>query len=270
MLYNVPIAASLASGISFRQRSRRGFIYKLGHTMVWSGWQGDQPIASVNTATQEGIDVPIASVTSVTWQRFANGCRDCVAIPAPTGTPPAKATTLQISGLGRTAASFDTTKATLISATSETQDGKRGGVVTIASTDWAFADCRTVPFPGTPDANLVCLKDGFDRNLHQLVYVAKDPFVLGVGWPRCATSFLPLPGQGRRRHRESLAGAIKYVIGSGTLSRGASRKINVNLGSMRTRMARSSGTACGPSARARRVIQSARAAGNIADRLAGW
>jgi hypothetical protein len=68
--------------------------------------------------------------------------------------------TLQISDIGRNSATLDTTKATLISATSETNTGVRGGVVTIASADWAWADCRTVAFPGTPDNSRVCLKNG--------------------------------------------------------------------------------------------------------------
>ena len=84
MLYNVPNRGnhSLPNAFLFGGDPGDGFIYKLGHTMVWSGWQGDQPISSVNTATQEGIDVPVAKmpggapVTSQTWQRFANGCRD--------------------------------------------------------------------------------------------------------------------------------------------------------------------------------------------------
>ena len=36
-----------------------GFLYRLGHAVLWSGWQGDMPIASVS-AVQEGIDVPVA------------------------------------------------------------------------------------------------------------------------------------------------------------------------------------------------------------------
>ena len=57
-----------------------GFLYKLGHAILWSGWQGDMPIASVS-ATQEGIDVPIAKnsdgspVTGRVWARF-------IALPA--------------------------------------------------------------------------------------------------------------------------------------------------------------------------------------------
>jgi len=241
MLYNVPNRGnhSLPNAFLFGGDPGDGFIYKLGHTMVWSGWQGDQPISSVNTATQEGIDVPVAKmpggapVTSQTWQRFANGCRDCVAIPAPSGTPPVKATTLAISGLGRTAATLDTTQATLISATAETQDGKRSGVVTIPSTDWAWADCRTVPFPGTPDSNRVCLKNGFDPGLlYQLVYTAKDPFVLGVGMAamRDVISFFRYQAKDDAGTANPLAGAIRHVIGSGHSQSGRFQKNYINLG----------------------------------------
>jgi hypothetical protein len=241
MLYNVPNRGnhSLPNAFLFGNDPGDGFIYKLGHTMVWSGWQGDQPISTVNTATQEGIDVPVAKLpngqplTSLTYQRFANGCRDCVAIPQPSGTPPARATTLQISGLGRTAGTLDTTKATLISATSETQSGVRGGVVTIPSTDWAWADCRTVPFPGTPDDNRVCLKNGFDPNLlYQLVYTAKDPFILGVGMAamRDVISFLRYQAKDDAGTANPLAGQIRWVIGSGHSQSGRFQKNYVNLG----------------------------------------
>ena len=47
MLYNVPNRGnhSLPGAFLFGSDPGDGFIYKLGHTMVWSGWQGDQPIA---------------------------------------------------------------------------------------------------------------------------------------------------------------------------------------------------------------------------------
>jgi len=50
--------------------------------------------------------------------------------------------------------------------------------------DWKFASCDAAanPFPGTPSATNVCLKGGFDpQYLYELVYVAKDPKVMGVG-----------------------------------------------------------------------------------------
>ena len=49
--------------------------------------------------------------------------------------------------------------------------------------DWKFAACDTAanPFPGTPNPASVCLRGGFDpQYLYELVYVAKDPKVMGV------------------------------------------------------------------------------------------
>ncbi len=82
-------------------------------------------------------------------------------------------------------------------------------MIPIRSTDWAFADCRATPFPGKPDADKICLKNGFDpAYLYELVYTAKDPLVLGIGFAatRDLTSFFryavkddgtPIPSQGR-------------------------------------------------------------------------
>ncbi len=49
--------------------------------------------------------------------------------------------------------------------------------------DWKFANCdATTPFPGTADGTKICLNGGFDpKYLYELVYVAKDPKVMGVG-----------------------------------------------------------------------------------------
>ena len=47
---------------------------------------------------------------------------------------------------------------------------------------WAFANCDSAAWPGTPDPSRICVNDAFrsDR-LYELVYTAKDPLVLGVG-----------------------------------------------------------------------------------------
>jgi Alpha/beta hydrolase domain len=91
-------------------------------------------------------------------------------------------------------ASLDTGKATLVTHTHETLDGKISVGTTIPGADWAFAHCDAAhPFPGTPDdidivnlpANLpvhVCLRKGFDpKLLYQVVYPAKGAYLLGVG-----------------------------------------------------------------------------------------
>ena len=214
-----------------------GFLYRDGHVYLWSGWQGDLPQAAVSAA-QEWISVPTAvgpngtSITGPVFARFVN--------IAQTGTPPVNQTTQSLPGtslngaiLGRAPFSTDTTKATLISKVSETQNAVSTGVVQIAGTAWGFADCRTVPFPGTPDPTRICLKDGFDPALlYQLVYTAKDPLVLGVGMAamRDVNAFFRRAAADDVGTANPIAGKISTVIGYGISQSGRFLKNFLNLG----------------------------------------
>src|SRR5204862_399058 len=72
---------------------------------------------------------------------------------------------------------LDTGRATLTRRAAED-----GAVIPIGPGDWAVADCRKAPFPGTPDPTRLSVKGGFDpAYLYELVYTAKDPPVLGIG-----------------------------------------------------------------------------------------
>src|SRR5262249_31742645 len=109
-----------------------------------------------------------STITGLVLARFSNA-------PPYSGIPPGSST-LSLP-VAQAAASLDTTRATLTRRASED-----GAVTPIAPSDWAFADCRITPFPGTPDPTRVCLKAGFDSDyLYELVYTAKDPLVLGIG-----------------------------------------------------------------------------------------
>jgi Alpha/beta hydrolase domain len=81
-------------------------------------------------------------------------------------------------------ATLDTAHARLVTRTGELQDGTALGEVVIRDSDWAWASCSAAnPFPGTPDPNQICVKGGFDASkLYMVSYVAKDPYVLGVGF----------------------------------------------------------------------------------------
>lgn len=202
-----------------------GFLYKLGHVLLWSGWQGDQPIATVNPG-QEGIDVPVArnpdgsAVTGRVWARFVN-----VAGAVNTQMLPGAA--------GRAPASLDTTTAKLISAAAETASGVKSGVLEIPSGDWAFADCRTVPFPGVPNPASICLKNGFDPALlYELVYTAKDPYVLGVGLAamRDVVSFFRYSAKDGAGTENPIAGTVPHVIAMGNSQSGRLAKAFLNLG----------------------------------------
>jgi len=207
-------------GVTATNPAGDGFLYNTGNVYLWSGWQGD--LVFNPAAATESIDVPIAknpdgsSITGPTFARFV--------------TVPGNVNTQTLPGRGRTPASFDTTKAKLISIAHENNLGVRTGVVEIGSSDWAFASCATTPFPGTPSSTQICLRNGFDPNLaYELVYTAKDPLVLGVGMAamRDVVSFFRNAGAAAGN---PVGGAIKWVIGYGISQSGRYTKTFLLLG----------------------------------------
>jgi hypothetical protein len=202
-------------GVSATNPAGDGFLYNMGNVYVWSGWQGDLVFNPALPA--ETIDVPVVEgVTGPTFARFVTVAGNVNTQPLP--------------GRGRTPDSLDTTKAKLISIARENNVGERTGVVEIPSGDWAFADCSSTPFPGTPSATMICLKNGFDPNLiYELVYTAKDPLVLGVGMAamRDVVSFF--------RHANAadgnpIGGKINWAIGYGISQSGRYTKTFILLG----------------------------------------
>jgi hypothetical protein len=220
MVYNVPNRGGISVPYSSGDSS---FLFRRGDIVLNSAWQGDIPIASLTTGSL-GINVPVArmpdgsSVVGPVVDRF-------VAVSAGAGGN--WQTTQSLPGPGRNLA--DAPNATLISAVSETPAGVKSGVTTIPTSDFAFADCRTVPFPGTPDPTRLCVNGGFNPALlYELVRDAKDPFVLGVGNAamRDVISYF--------RHSTDaanpIAGAIQHVIGFGNSQSGRFQKHMINAG----------------------------------------
>ncbi len=99
----------------------------------------------------------------------------------------------------------------------------------IDARDWAFADCGKIPFPGVPDPSQVCVKGGFDPAYgYELVYVAKNPPVLGLGFAavRDLNTFLRYDaGSGN-----PLAGQIRHAIITGTSQSGNYVRSFIRLG----------------------------------------
>lgn len=195
-----------------------GFLYKLGQAVLWSGWQGDIPL-STDGSDREGIEVPIArGVTSPVWDRITAASGNTQSLPG---------------FVGRAPESLDTSKAKLISAVSETPEGVKSGVVTIPSSDWAFADCRTTPFPGKPDASRICLKNSFNPALlYEIVYTAKDPFIHGVGMAamRDIVSFFRYSAKDDAGVANPLFNTVPHVIAMGNSQSGRLAKSFLNLG----------------------------------------
>jgi hypothetical protein len=131
------------------------------------------------------------------------------------------------------AATLDTSKATLVSATSETPEGVKSGVVTIASSDWAFASCESTPFPGAPDPQRICLKGGFNPALlYELQYTVKDPLVLGIGFAatRDLNAFFKHETKDEAGTANPVAGMVKWAISEGSSQSGAFLRAFIRLG----------------------------------------
>ena len=147
-----------------------GFLYRQGYTVAWSGWEGD-----ITTGLR--ITLPVAKNadgSSITGKVRGEYILGAAAPSVNVSAPPAYA-----------AASLDNSTATLTRRVHQ-HDAKES----IPSSQWAFANCTTtwaagapLPATATPDATKVCLQGGFDTNhIYELVYVAKDPTVAGMGF----------------------------------------------------------------------------------------
>ena len=186
-----PVDASKASGLMWHDVPNRGRVFAFapqerafGDIMLASAWQGDnagatavRPTASVNG--MQFLQLPVArgpNGAPVTGEVFAR-----IVNRAGPGSQPLL---VQTNPVPYRPQSLDTRQAKLVSRAGENQKGEVTEEVTVPATDWAWARCdASHPFPGTPDATQVCLKNGFDATrLYQVVFTAADPYVLGIGF----------------------------------------------------------------------------------------
>ena len=223
-----PIDMSKASGVLMYSVVNRGNGAPTpgpeGQISLVSGWQGDV----VPTSSNQTIQVPVAenpggtSITGPFVTRFTSQSGNTAALIIPRNQPSPYPP-----------ASLDTTQASLVSATSETAIGVKSGTIVIPSSDWAFANCATVPFPGTPDPARVCLKNGFDPALlYELKYTVKRPLVLGVGLAatRDLNSFFRYEAKDDFGTPNPVAGKIRWAISEGSSQSGTFLKLSLLLG----------------------------------------
>ncbi|MGH7555876.1 MAG: alpha/beta hydrolase domain-containing protein, partial [Longimicrobiales bacterium] len=190
-----------------------------GDVGISAGWQGD---ASGRTAPGPDNDyavVPVAknpdgsSITGSIMTRIMNA-----------SGPASQTLMLHTNPVPYKPADLDTKKAKLVTHTAESVDGKVQGEREIASTDWAFAKCTAQsPFPGTPDPTHICVKGGFDPKLmYQVVFTAKDPPVLGVGFAafRDVASFFKNEKADPTGTANPLAGQVQWAATRGSSQSG--------------------------------------------------
>jgi hypothetical protein len=221
-----PVDPAKTSGVMLYQVPNRGMPLNFepdaaGDVMLISGWQGDMP----PNPGRQTIRVPVARnadgspVTGPALATFVNMA------------PGSKSLSL-LGGIGVLTSrpepiDLDPAKAHL------TKHPLGGAPVAIPASDWAFADCETVPFPGKPDPHRLCLKEGFDPAfLYQLSYGAKDPPVLGIGFAatRDINAFFRFAAKDDAGTANPLAGQIKAAIGIGFSQSGNFIRSFIHLG----------------------------------------
>jgi Alpha/beta hydrolase domain len=184
-----------------------------------SGWQGDNSGGTAPGPNNDYVVVPVArnadgsAITGRVMARILNAAgrnsRPMVVHSNPLPYKPA---------------SLDTKDASLTTHASETIDGVIGAAAEIAPGDWAFAKCDADhPFPGTPDPTQICVKNGFDPNLlYQVVFTAKDPLVLGMGFAafRDIGSFFKYAAKDDAGMPNPVAGGVSWAITRGVSQSG--------------------------------------------------
>jgi hypothetical protein len=221
-----PIDLARASGVLLYEVPNRGngrvAADADGHVRVISGWQGDiVPQSGLQTATVPTATGPHGSaLTAPVFARFLDMApgTNSLLVQAGFGAPVSRPIPV----------SLDTHRARLFRQATDQQPQ-----TAVASGDWAFADCRAVPFPGTPDPSRVCLRGGFDPSFaYGLVYEGRDPKVLGIGFAatRDLNAFLRHGTRDDKGTPNPLAGAIRWTVASGNSQSGNFLKSFVNLG----------------------------------------
>ncbi len=215
ILYEVPNRGHLALqrifniGASAADPSRNagdGYLERLGFTLVWGGWQADLPASPPALR----LSVPVAhnrDGTAITGRVLAD-------YEFRRATP---STMLGWSFVGPengpAAVSTDNAGALLTE-----QVHAADTPTVIPNSDWAFADCSTTPFPGTPSTTHICLRGDFDTNhIYRLIYTAANPQVAGIGFAatRDLVSFLRYGKQDAAGNPNPLGGGALTTLGVG-------------------------------------------------------
>ena len=191
-----------------------------------SGWQGDNQGGTLQTrADNDWVHVPTATdhgatITGTVLARIVNR-----------SGPGSQGLFVQANPFPYLPATRDTTRATLTVRTHETMNGVVTVKKVLGSDEWTWAACSDWAHQ-TPSDTQICLKDGFRPTLlYQVVFTAKDPLVLGVGFAafRDVGTFFkhegtddlgtpnPLAVKGKSKIRWSI---IRGVSQSGNYTRG--------------------------------------------------
>ncbi|RYF08211.1 MAG: hypothetical protein EOO31_03475 [Comamonadaceae bacterium] len=201
--------------------------FERGYVMLYSAWQGDVPKSNPARLT---ATVPVArnadgsSITGTYRTELVPNARSA-AMALPGGVFNGTMIPYAPASLDNTQPGYSLTR----------RRNETDAREPIAASQWKFATCDTAanPFPGTANAASVCLQDGFDpQYLYELIYVAKDPKVMGVGLAALRDTVTFFRGQAADAEGKPnpLAGRIRHTIGQGTSQSGNAMKTFLHLG----------------------------------------
>lgn len=160
-----------------------GFLMRLGYTYLDAGWEGDvapgndRLVPNLPVATQPGGTPIIARVRIEYSDRTI---------------PQAGTFTLTLEG-SPAFTSYETADTDTAHSTLTVRTEVDGTKVAIPSDRWAFGRCPTGQSSLVPSTTDICLFDGFKADkLYELIYPAKNPVVMGLGYAvtRDIASFL--------------------------------------------------------------------------------
>ncbi len=227
-----PVDMTKASGLLWHDVPNRGRPVTLapmergfGDVGLASAWQGDNAGMSAELGTairpamnangNHWLQVPVAKnadgseVTGPVLGRIINR-----------SGPGAQPLIVQTNPVPYMPANMATSKAQLVSRDHETMEGVVTGETAIAATDWKFCGGGTfeAPLPLTQLPVQICLKGGFNpAKLYQVVYTAKDPYILGIGFAawRDVASFFKYSSKDDAGTANPLAKYVKHSIARG-------------------------------------------------------
>jgi hypothetical protein len=160
-----------------------GFLLRQGYAIVDAGWQGD--VAPGNNRLFP--DFPVAT------QPDGSPIVAALRIEYSDRTIPQAGTfTLTLEG-NPNFRSYETADVDTAHSTLTVRDAVDGPKVPIPSDRWAFGTCPTGEASLVPTTTDICLFDGFRADqLYELIYPAKNPIVMGLGYAviRDIASFL--------------------------------------------------------------------------------
>ncbi|WP_144146870.1 alpha/beta hydrolase domain-containing protein [Paraburkholderia sp. BCC1884] len=197
-----------------------------GYVFLSAAWQGDVPAATGSVTLQ----VPVAknpdgsSITGPYRSELLPNVATTDSLPLPGGA-------FNYAMQPYAPASLDNTQPGYVLTRRVNEADPRQ---LVPASDWRFAKCSAgQPFPGTPDGGNICVNGGWDpAYMYELVYVAKDPKVMGVGLAalRDMITFFRGSAADSQGVANPVAGSIQYTIASGVSQSGAFLKTFVHLG----------------------------------------